>query len=153
MPASNSLKSDVKRTTSQIFVNLPVKDLKQSIAFFTQLGFGFDPRFTDDNATCLILGENHFAMLLRHEFFQTFTPKKIADARTHAEALIALSLGSRHEVDEIVAKAVAAGGTPDVAKDHGFMYEHGFQDPDGHNWGVFWMDIAAFDKARQEAKP
>ena len=144
--------NDARRTTSQMFVNLPVKDLSQSIAFFTKLGFGFDPRFTDDNATCLILGENHFAMLLRHEFFQTFTPKKIADAHTHAEALIALSLGSREEVDEIVAKAVAAGGKPDVAKDHGFMYDHGFQDLDGHNWGVFWMDIAAFDKARQEAK-
>ena len=148
MPASNG-----KRTTAQMFVNLPVKDLQKSVAFFTQLGFGFDARFTDANAACVILGENQFAMLLQDAFFQTFTPKKIIDAHTQVGALIALSLGSRQEVDAIVATAVAAGGKPDVARDHGFMYDHGFQDLDGHNWGVFWMDVAAFDQARQEGKP
>jgi uncharacterized protein len=148
MPASNG-----QRTAAQTYVNLPVKDLQRSITFFTQLGFGFDPRFTDDKATCLILGENQFAMLLRHDFFQTFTPKTIVDAHAHVEALIALSLGSRQEVDELVAAAVAAGGKPDVARDHGFMYDHGFQDLDGHNWGVFWMDVPAFEKMRKEAKP
>ena len=153
MPANDVVKDGLKRTTAQMFVNLPVQDLDKSIAFFTQLGFGFDPRFTDRNATCLVLGENHFAMLLRREFFQTFTAKQIVDAHAQAEALIALSLGSRKEVDDIVAAAVAAGGKPDIARDHGFMYDHGFQDLDGHNWGVFWMDVAAFDKARQEAQP
>lgn len=149
MPESKG--SAAPRTTAQMFVNLPVQDLQRSIAFFTQLGFGFDPRFTDDNATCLVLGENHFAMLLKRDFFQTFTPKTIVDAHTQVEALVALSMGSRAEVDEIVAKAVAAGGTADVARDHGFMYDHGFQDLDGHNWGVFWMDVAAFDQARAGA--
>lgn len=125
----------------QIFVNLPVRDLKQSIAFFTQLGFTFNPQFTDDNATCMIIGENIFAMLLVEKYFKTFTPKEITDARKQTEVLLALNCESREEVDAIVKKAVAAGGTtPTAAKDLGFMYQHGFDDLDGHMWEIFWMD-------------
>lgn len=128
----------------QIFVNLPVRDLKKSIAFFTQLGFTFNPQFTDDNATCMIIGENIFAMLLVEKYFKTFTPKEIADSRKQTEVLLALNCESREEVDDTVRKAVAAGGTtPTTPKDLGFMYQHGFDDLDGHMWEIFWMDPSA----------
>jgi len=126
---------------TNIFVNLPVKDLNRSKDFFGQLGFTFNPQFTDDNAACMIIGEKIFSMLITEKYFATFTPKKIADARTTSEVLIALSCGSREEVGEMVEKAVAAGGkTYNEAKDHGFMLQHGFEDPDGHIWEVFYMD-------------
>lgn len=126
---------------TQIFVNLPVKDLKRSVAFFTKLGYTFDPQFTDDNATCMIVGDNIFVMLLVESFFKTFTPKAICDATRSTEVLLALSADSRAAVDALVAKAVAAGGTtPTEPKDHGFMYQHGYQDLDGHLWEVFYMD-------------
>ena len=129
---------------SQIFVNLPVKDLDRSVEFFTALGYTFDPRFTDENATCMRIGENIYAMLLVEDFFRTFTDREIVDARKGVEAIIALSLESREEVDAQVGKARAAGGTvPREPKDHGFMYQHGFQDPDGHLWEVFHMDMSA----------
>ena len=128
----------------QIFVNLPVKDLARSIEFFTKLGFTFNPQFTDDTATCMIIGDDIYAMLLTEEKFSTFTPKAIADATKITEVLVSLSLDSRALVDEMVRKAVAAGGTTyNEPQDHGFMYGHGFQDPDGHIWEVFWMDPAA----------
>jgi predicted lactoylglutathione lyase len=124
----------------QIFVNLPVKDLQRSIAFFTALGFTFDARFTDEHATCMVVGENSFVMLLVEGMFQTFTPKPVVDARTATEVLVALSLESRAEVDEMVAAAVAAGGRlPRDPQDHGFMYAHAFEDLDGHIWEPFWM--------------
>jgi uncharacterized protein len=133
--------------TRQIFVNLPVKDLNKSIEFFTHLGFTFNPQFTDENATCMIVGENIFAMLLVEKFFKTFTPKEICDTTKSAEVLVALSFESRAEVDEIVAKAIAAGGTTHhEPKDHGFMYEHDFQDLDGHNWGIFFMEPSAIEQ-------
>jgi predicted lactoylglutathione lyase len=126
---------------NQIFVNLPVKDLEKSIQFFTKLGYTFDARFTDANATCMIVGENIFVMLLVESFFATFTKKPICDAKTQTEAILALALASREQVDEQVAQAVAAGATtPLPAQDHGFMYQHGFQDLDGHLWEVFYMD-------------
>jgi len=128
----------------QIFVNLPVKDLKRSVAFFTTLGFAFDPQFTDENATCMIVGENIFAMLLVESFFKTFTSKEICDARKSTEVLVCLSCDSRAQVDEMVAKAVAGGGTaPTAPKDHGFMYGHGFEDLDGHIWELIHMEPTA----------
>jgi uncharacterized protein len=129
---------------TQIFVNLPVKDLNQSIEFFTQLGFTFNPQFTDENATCMIIGENIFAMLLVEQYFKTFTPKEICDTSKSAEVLVALSFESRAKVDEIVAQAIAAGGTTyKESQDHGFMYQHGFQDLDGHIWEIFFMEPTA----------
>jgi predicted lactoylglutathione lyase len=124
----------------QIFVNLPVKDLNRSVAFFTALGFSVDPRFTNDSATCMIVGENIFVMLLIEPFFQGFIKKDICDARKSTEVLVCLSCESRTEVDELVAKAVAAGGTlPRASEDHGFMYSHAFEDLDGHIWELVYM--------------
>ena len=125
----------------RIFVNLPVKDLGKSIAFFKRLGYTFNPQFTDENATCMIVGENIFVMLLVESHFMTFTPKPISDAKASTEAIIALSVESREKVEEHVRNALAAGGkTISEAKDHGFMYQHGFQDLDGHLWEVVYMD-------------
>jgi len=125
----------------QIFVNLPVKDLKKSMGFFTKLGFTFNPQFTDDNAACMIIGENIYSMLLMEKFFKGFTKKEISDAKKTTEVLIAIDANSRQEVDDIVNKAVDAGGTiyrdPD---DHGWMYSHSFADLDGHQWEVLYMD-------------
>ncbi len=129
---------------TQIFVNLPVKDLKRSVKFFSELGYTFDPQFTDENATCMIIGENIFVMLLVQRFFRTFTNKELCDATKSTEVLVCLSVESREEVDELAAAAVAAGGTtPMPAKDHGFMYQHGFQDLDGHLWELIYMDSSA----------
>lgn len=129
---------------TKIFVNLPVKDLNRSVTFFTQLGFTFNPQFTDENATCMIIGEDIFVMLLVEKFFQGFTKKAIADASKTTEVLICLSADSKDKVDEMVRNAVAAGGTtPNEKQDQGFMYSHGFQDLDGHIWEVMWMDPAA----------
>ncbi len=126
---------------TNIFVNLPVKNLAKSIEFFTKLGFTFNPQFTDDSATCMIIGSNIFAMLLNEERFQGFAPKPISDAKKTTEVLLALSLESREEVAEMVKKAVAAGGsTYAEPQDHGFMIQHGFEDLDGHIWEVFFMD-------------
>lgn len=133
---------------TQIFVNLPVKDLNRSVKFFTHLGFTFNAQFTDDNATCMIVGENIFVMLLVEPFFRQFTDKPISDATKQTEVLVALSCESRARVDELTSLALAAGGTtPMPAKDHGFMYQHGFQDPDGHMWEVFWMDPGGMPQA------
>ncbi len=129
---------------TQIFVNLPVKDLKRSVEFFTRLGYEFDPQFTDENATCMIVSEGIYVMLLVEKFFKTFTPKQIADASTTTEVLLCLSCENRAEVDAQVAKAVAAGGkTPNKPQDHGFMYQHGFEDLDGHLWELAYMDTSA----------
>lgn len=131
---------------TQIFINLPVADLPRTIAFFTELGFSFNPRWTDDSATCMIIGEGIFAMLLTRERFQTFTPKPVVDARQGTEVLVCLALDSRGEVDTMVRKAVAAGGsTYNEPQDHGFMYGHGFQDLDGHIWELVYMAPQAAD--------
>ena len=125
----------------QIFVNLPVKDLKRSVAFFTALGYRFNPKFTDENATCMIVGDNIFVMLLVESFFKTFTKKAICDATRSTEVLVCLSCDSRTHVDELVSKARAAGGTtPNPSQDHGFMYQHGYQDLDGHIWELVYME-------------
>ena len=125
---------------TQIYVNLPVKDLDRSVAFFTTLGFTFNADFTDANATCMIVGENIFVMLLVEKFFQTFTSKPISDATKATEVLVCLSRNSREDVDGMVRKAVAAGGTIHKdSQDHGFMYAHGFTDLDGHIWELVHM--------------
>lgn len=132
---------------TKIFLNLPVKDLNKSIEFFTKLGYQFNAQFTDENATCMIIGEDIFAMLLVENYFQTFTPKAIADAKTSTEVLVCLSAESREEVDTMVKKAVEAGGTIyKEPQDHGFMYGHGYQDLDGHLWEIMWMDPAAVNQ-------
>ena len=126
---------------TQIFVNLPVKDINKLIEFFTQLGFTFNAQFTDANAICMIIGENIFAMLLVEEFFKTFTKKSIADSFKSTEVLLGVSAESREAVDEMVNKALAAGGkAPNDKQDHGYMYGWGFEDLDGHQWDIFWMD-------------
>jgi predicted lactoylglutathione lyase len=128
---------------TKIFVNLPVKDLKRSIAFFTQLGFSFNAQFTDDTATCMIVSDDIFVMLLTEAKFKTFTPKSICDATKSTEVLVCLSSESRASVDDMVRKALANGGSTYASpQDHGFMYHHGFQDPDGHIWEIMWMDPA-----------
>ena len=125
----------------QIFVNLPIRDMARSQAFFKALGLSFNPRFTNEQGACLEIAENIYAMLLIEPFFQGFTRLPVADARKTTEVLIALSCDSRDEVNDLVAKAVAAGATtPNAPQDHGFMYQHGFADLDGHQWEVFWMD-------------
>ncbi len=124
-----------------LFVNLAVRDLKRSMEFFGKLGFTFNPKFTDDNAACMIISEQGFVMLLVEPFFKTFTKREICNTDSHTEGLFALSCGSRAEVDELVKKALAAGGKPAMdPQDHGFMYGWSFYDPDGHHWEVFWMD-------------
>jgi uncharacterized protein len=128
---------------TKTFINLPVKDLDRSVSFFSSLGFKFNPQFTDENATCMIVSEESFVMLLVEKFFKGFTKKEISDATKTTEVIIALSCESKAEVDEFVSKAVAAGGTtPNPPQDMGFMYQHGFQDLDGHLWEVFWMDVS-----------
>ena len=126
---------------TKIFVNLPVKNLAASVEFFTKLGFRFDPQFTDATATCMIVSESIFVMLLTHEKFRTFTPNPICDASKCTEVLVCLSSPSRETVDQLVRNARAAGGTIyHEPQDHGFMYGHGFQDLDGHIWEAVYME-------------
>lgn len=127
---------------TQLFVNLPVKDLEKTKAFFTTLGFTYNPMFTDEKAACLIISDTINAMLLTESFFQTFTKKEIANAHNTAQVILALSTDSRELVDEMIQKVIAAGGEPLEAIDHGFMYQHAFHDLDGHIWEIFWMDPA-----------
>ncbi|MDT9722028.1 VOC family protein [Paenibacillus sp. ClWae2A] len=129
----------------QIFVNLPVQDLKKSIEFFTKVGFEFNANFTDESATCMIIGENIYAMLLVEERFQSFISKKISNAADTTEVIVALSVDSREQVDVIVQAALDAGGKPsNEPQDHGFMYGWSFQDLDDHLWEVSYMDLSAF---------
>ena len=126
----------------QIFVNLPVKDLGRSKTFFAGLGFGFDPKFTDDKAACMVIEKDSiYAMLLAEPFFKTFIPSRaIADAKKSTEVLVCLSCSSDQEVKDLVAKAARAGGKPfRDPQDHGFMYQHAFEDPDGHIWELVHM--------------
>jgi len=132
---------------TQVFINLPVKDLKKSMAFYTAIGHTNNPQFTDDTGACMVVSDTIFVMLLTHEKFKQFTPKTIADATKTAEVINALSCDSKSQVEETVKKALAAGGSRYAEpKDHGFMYQDGFADPDGHIWEVFHMDITKFPK-------
>jgi uncharacterized protein len=131
-------------SSTKIFVNLPVKDLNRSKEFFTSLGYSFNAQFTDDNAGCLVISDEIYAMLLTEPFFKGFTKKEIADADKTSEAILALSFDSREQVDAIADKALSAGGKPAMEpQDHGFMYGRSFLDPDGHHWEAVWMDPAA----------
>ncbi|GJI96235.1 glyoxalase/bleomycin resistance/extradiol dioxygenase family protein [Rugamonas sp. FT107W] len=133
---------------TNIFVNLPVRDLAASVRFFTHLGYTFNPQYTDEGATCMIVAENIFVMLLVEERFKSFTPKPICDARTSTEVLICLQAESREQVASIVSKAIEAGGSAyKEPQDHGFMYGHGYQDLDGHLWEIIYMDSAPPPKA------
>ena len=129
---------------TKIFVNLPVKDLGRTREFFGALGYSFNPHFSNEQAACMVISQDIYAMLLVEEYFQTFTSKPVADATKGTEVLLCLSCESRAQVDEMVAKAVAAGGrAPNPRQDLGFMYTHGFEDPDGHVWELTWMDPQA----------
>ena len=130
--------------STKMFVNLPVRDLKKSKAFFSALGFTFNPQFSNDDGACMVVSEHNFVMLLTEPFFKTFLSKPMANARESTQVLIALSCDNRAEVEAKVNAALAAGGTtPRPAKDHGFMFQHGFDDLDGNAFEVFWMDEVA----------
>jgi hypothetical protein len=137
---------------TKIFVNLPVKDLNRSMDFFKSLGFSFNPQFTDENAGCLVINEGSiYAMLITEPYFQTFTKKAICDATKSTEVLIALDAESREAVDDMVKKAVAAGGSLYTdPQDHGWMYGHSFADPDGHQWEVLFMDESQLPQEHQQ---
>lgn len=124
-----------------IFVNLPVRDLQKTMEFFSSLGFTFNPQFTDDKAACMIISDKAYVMLLTEPFFRGFTKNEVADTSRVTEALIALSCESRAEVEQMVRKAIDAGGRHAMdPQDHGFMYAWSFYDLDGHHWEVLWMD-------------
>lgn len=135
---------------AMMFVNLPVADIERSRTFFTDLGYEFNEKFCGDNALSLVLGENQFAMLLQRDFFDSFHPVETADAATTKECVICLSADSRDEVDVLVDRAIAAGGTAGDTEDHGFMYGRSYNDPDGHSWQIFWMDPAAAEVGPEE---
>jgi uncharacterized protein len=129
---------------TKIFVNLPVKNLNKTIEFFTKLGFKFNPQFTDENATCMIVGEDIFVMLLIENFFKTFTKKQISDTSKNTEVIVALSVEGREKVDQMINKAIESGGRESgEPQDHGWMYGRSFEDIDGHLWEVIYMDESA----------
>jgi predicted lactoylglutathione lyase len=129
---------------TKIFVNLPVKDLNRSKDFFTSIGFTINPQFTDDTAACVVISEDIYAMILTHAKFKEFTKKQIADATQTTEVLTCLTTDSKDKVNEMVDKAIAAGGTEARdPMDYGFMFARSFNDPDGHIWEVMWMDMNA----------
>src|ERR687897_19110 len=132
---------------TKIFVNLPVKDLNKTTEFITKLGFTFNPQFTDENATCMIVGEDIFVMLLVEKFFKTFTKKEICDTTKDTEVIIALSTESREKVDEMILNVIEAGGKETrEPQDHGWMYGRSFQDINGHLWEIIYMDEKALKK-------
>ena len=123
-----------------IWINLAVQDLERSRRFFAGLGFGFNPKFSDAKAICLVLNERAFVMLLREEFFAGFTKRQTCDTATHTETMLAVACASREEVDALGDLALTIGGSrAGEPQDHGFMYARSFYDPDGHHWEVFWM--------------
>jgi uncharacterized protein len=128
-----------------IFVNLPVADLPRAVGFYEAVGAVKNPQFSDDTAACMVFSETIHAMLLTHDKFRQFTPKAIADTKRTSEVLICISADGRGGVNDMVAKAGAAGGTADPSpkQDCGFMYGRSFEDPDGHVWEVMWMDVEA----------
>ena len=131
----------------QIFINLPVADLPKSIAFFKALGFSLNPQISDDAGACIVVSDTISVMLATHTRFRDFTPKAVCDTSKAVEVLLTLSCESREQVDGLVAKAVAAGGsTYDKPEDYGFMYTHSFVDPDGHGWGLFHMSAMPAQK-------
>jgi predicted lactoylglutathione lyase len=131
----------------KLFVNIAVEDLDRSVDFFTKLGFSFDARFTDESATCMLVGEDAYVMLLVRQRFQDFTKKEIVDSTRQTEAILALSAESRDDVDQLADKALASGGAPaNDPVEMDFMYGRSFHDPDGHLWEVFWMNMAVVEE-------
>jgi predicted lactoylglutathione lyase len=131
-------------TARKIFVNLPVRDLPRAKNFFSALGFTYNPKFSDDNAACMVISDDAYVMLLAEPFFKTFTTREVCDTSRQTETLIALSCDSRNEVDELAKRAIDAGGRDAApAQDHGFMYVRTFYDLDGHHWEMVWMDPKA----------
>jgi uncharacterized protein len=132
-----------------IFVNLPVSDLARATAFYEAVGAVKNPQFSDHTASCMVFSDTIYAMLMTHDKFRQFTPKQIADARTTSQVLLCLSADSRDAVDDMVGKAAGAGGVADPSPkdEYSFMYGRSFEDPDGHLWGVNWMDLEAAPKA------
>ncbi len=127
--------------TSGLFINLPITDVARTRAFYTALGFEVNENFSNENAVAIILGDNQFAMLLKREFFQTFTQLELADPAKYVQCLLAIQFDDRKDVDTIVEAAIANGsGEPHPPEDMGFMYQRAFSDPDGHGWGPFWMN-------------
>jgi predicted lactoylglutathione lyase len=127
--------------TTKIFVNLPVRDLNKTVEFFTKLGFKFNPQFSNENATCMIVAEDIFVMLLIEKFFKTFTKKEISDTTQNTEVILALSAESREKVDKMINKALEAGGRESrELQDHGWMYGRSFEDINGHLWEIIYMD-------------
>ena len=130
---------------SKVFINLPVIDLDKSVKFFTDLGFSFNPQFSDDKAGCMVVSDSIFVMLLTETYFKTFIDTAVCDANQHTEVLIALDADSAEEVKEFIAKAQSLGGRIYAEpKDHGFMYQHSFADLDGHKWELVYMDMSQF---------
>ena len=130
---------------TKVFINLPVKDLNRSMEFFKGVGFSFNPQFTDENAGCMVVSDTIFVMLLKEEYFKTFTRKPVSDATKSTEVLISLDTASRDEVDQVVKKATELGATLySEAQDHGWMYQHSFADLDGHQWEFAYMDESQF---------
>ena len=136
---------------TKIFVNLPVKDLNKTIDFFTKLGFRFNPQFTDENATCMIVGEGIFVMLLIEKFFKTFTKKEICDTKKNTEVIIALSAESKEKVDQMIKNAIESGGIESrETQDYGWMYGRNFEDINGHIWEIIYMDENAIKKDEKQ---
>jgi predicted lactoylglutathione lyase len=132
------------KRSRQIYVNLAVREVKKSMDFFSKLGFQFNPKFTDENAACMIINDDAYVMLLGATYFKTFTKRELCDTTRHTEGLFAISCESRAAVDDMVKRAVAAGGAHAMDRqDHGFMYGWSFYDLDGHHWEVMWMDPKA----------
>jgi uncharacterized protein len=133
---------------TKIFVNLPVKDLKKSMDFFTKLGYTFNPQFTDETAACMVISDDIYTMLLTHAKFKEFTPNAICDATKSTEVLVCLSCDNREQVGELTSRALAAGGKRHSdPKDYGFMIQDGFQDLDGHIWELIYMDPSAIKQS------
>ena len=125
----------------RLFVNLPIKDVRQSRSFFESLGFNFNPQFSDDKALCLILGDNFYGMLLKEDFFQTFTPKPLSLGKHTTEVLLSLQVNTKDEVNQMLDTAIKLGAQEyNPPTDNGFMYLRVFEDLDGHQWEISWMD-------------
>jgi uncharacterized protein len=135
---------------TKIFINLPVKDLKKTATFFARLGYSFDPQFSDDNGKCLIISDSIYVMLLTEPFFKSFTGKDVPDTSGTSEVILSLTMDSRESVDDFMEKCISEGAR-DLSKpqEYDFMYTRSFEDPDGHIWEVFYMDMA---KVRSEPK-
>ena len=126
--------------TNKVYINLPVKDLKRSVAFFTHMGFRFNPRFTDENGTCMIVSDTIYVMLLIEKFFKTFINQKVADASRTSEVIISLEVEKKEEIEELLNKAIQAGGKATISEDYDWMKDRGFTDIDGHHWELLYTD-------------